>query len=154
MKRLLFNDLLDWCKSSDRMPLLLRGARQVGKTHLVRQLGKQFEYFAEINFEKKPELAKIFEYDLEPRRIIREIFLALNIKIEGGKTLLFLDEVQEAPKVIIALRYFYEELPELHVIAAGSLVDFAIEQVGVPVGRISFLYMYPMSFIEFLNNEQ
>lgn len=150
VKRLLFNDLLNWCKSSDRMPLLLRGARQVGKTHLIRQLGKQFEYFAEINFEKKPELAKIFDYDLDPRRIIREIFLALNIKIEGGKTLLFLDEVQEAPKVIIALRYFYEELPELHVIAAGSLVDFAIEQVGVPVGRISFLYMYPMSFIEYL----
>lgn len=150
MKRILFNKLLKWRHSSIRKPLLLRGARQVGKTHLVRQFGSQFEHFVEVNFEKNPELIKIFEYNLDPVRISREISLALNKQIIPGTTLLFLDEVQEMPRAIIALRYFYEEMPQLHVIAAGSLIDFAIEKVGVPVGRVSYLYMYPMSFIEFL----
>lgn len=150
MKRLLFIELIKWVNSPIRKPLLLRGARQVGKTHIVRQLGKQFEEFVEINFEKNPDLKKIFEYDLDPVRISRELSIVLNKKIEPGKTLLFIDEIQEAPKAIIALRYFYEDMPALHVIAAGSLVDFAIDQVGVPVGRIEFLYMYPMSFIEYL----
>lgn len=151
MKRLLFYDLLNWRNSSIRMPLLLRGARQVGKTHLVRELGETFEHYVEINFEKNPELAKIFEQDLDPMRITRDISLTLNKPIVSGSTLFFLDEIQEVPKAIIALRYFYEEMPKLHVIAAGSLVDFAIECVGVPVGRISFLYMYPLSFIEYLS---
>lgn len=150
MNRLLINELRDWRISSTRMPMLLRGARQVGKTHLVRQLGEEFEHFVEVNFEKQPILIQIFEQDLDPVRIVRELSIALNKKIEPGKTLLFLDEVQGVPKVIIALRYFYEEMAALHVIAAGSLIDFAIDEVGVPVGRISFLYMYPMSFIEFL----
>jgi predicted AAA+ superfamily ATPase len=150
MKRLLYYDLLKWRNSSIRMPLLLRGARQVGKTHIVRQLGQKFKYYIELNFEKTPELAKIFEHDLDPIRITREISLALDIPVDPGNTLLFIDEIQEVPRAIIALRYFYEDMPKLHVVAAGSLVDFAIEQVGVPVGRISFLYMYPMSFIEYL----
>ncbi|HEX4044506.1 MAG TPA: AAA family ATPase [Gammaproteobacteria bacterium] len=150
MKRLLYYDLLKWRHSSLRKPLLLRGARQVGKTHIVRQLGQEFEHYIEINFEKMPELAKIFEHDLDPVRISRELSLALDKVINPGNTLLFIDEIQEVPRAIIALRYFYEEMPALHVIAAGSLVDFAIERVGVPVGRISFLYMYPMSFIEYL----
>src|SRR3990167_8028932 len=150
MKRLLFYNLLHWRYSSGRTPLLLRGARQVGKTHIVRQLGKTFKHFIELNFEKNPELIKIFEHDLDPVRITREISLALNAAIEPDNTLLFIDEIQEVPNAVTALRYFYEELPMLHVIGAGSLVDFAIERVGVPVGRISFLYMYPMSFIEYL----
>lgn len=150
MKRILFNELIDWRNSSMRKPLLLRGARQVGKTHLVRQLGKKFKHFVEINFEKNPDLINIFKPDLDPVRISKELSLAVNKKIEPGKTLLFIDEIQLFPKAITALRYYYEEMPQLHVIAAGSLVDFAIEQVGVPVGRISFLYMYPMSFIEYL----
>lgn len=150
MKRLIYYTLLEWRKLSDHTPLLLRGARQVGKTHVVRQLGKTFKHYIELNFEKNPELAKIFELDLDPLRISREISLALNKVLKPGETLLFLDEIQEVPRAIIALRYFYEEMPELHVIAAGSLVDFAIERVGVPVGRIGFLYMYPMSFIEYL----
>jgi predicted AAA+ superfamily ATPase len=150
MKRLVFYDLLDWRYSSTRMPILLRGARQVGKTHLVRQLGEKFDQLVEVNFEKKPDLAKIFEYDLDPVRITRELSLALEGNIVPGKTLLFFDEVQAAPKSILALRYFYEEMPALHVIAAGSLVDFAIDKVGVPVGRVSFLYLYPLSFVEYL----
>jgi uncharacterized protein len=150
MKRLLFYDLLQWCHSPTRMPLILRGARQVGKTYLIRQLGEKFASFVEINFEKNRELLQIFDYDLDPKRILRELSLAFGKSIYPGKTLLFLDEIQEAPRSILALRYFYEEMPDLHVIAAGSLIDFAVESVGVPVGRVSFLYMYPMSFIEYL----
>lgn len=150
MKRQLLIELTHWQSSSTRKPLLLRGARQVGKTHIVRQLGKNFEKYVEINFEKNPDLKIIFEHDLDPIRIIKELSIVLKTKIEPGNTLLFIDEIQEAPKAIIALRYFYEDLPQLHVIAAGSLVDFAIDQVGVPVGRLEFLYMYPLSFIEYL----
>lgn len=150
MNRLIYHDLFCWRQSTSRKPLLLRGARQVGKTHVVRQLGQTFKNFVEINFEKSPQLKKIFELDLDPVRIIKEISIALDVTISPLETLLFIDEIQEIPRAIIALRYFYEEMPDLHVIGAGSLVDFAIEQVGVPVGRISFLYMYPMSFIEYL----
>lgn len=150
MKRLLFKELTKWRNSPIRRPLLLRGARQVGKTHLIRQFGSQFDNFIEINFEKTPDLKKIFEADLDPARISKDLSIIINKKIEPGKTLLFIDEIQEAPKAILALRYFYEEMPELHLIAAGSLVDFAIEQIGIPVGRVEFLYMHPLSFIEYL----
>ncbi len=157
LNRYIYFDLYRWRHAVTRKPLLLRGARQVGKTHVIRQLGQTFRNFVEINFEKTPELKKIFELDLDPIRIVREISIALNVIISPLETLLFIDEIQEMPRAIIALRYFYEEMPNLHVIGAGSLVDFAIDQVGVPVGRISFLYMYPMSFIEYLcasNNKQ
>ena len=150
MKRIVEQELHKWRSSKQRQPILLRGARQVGKTHAVRKLGQKFDSFVEINLEKNPELIKIFEYNLDPFRISRELSLALQQPITPGETLLFIDEIQEHPRAIIALRYFYEEMPELHVIAAGSLVDFAIEQVGVPVGRIQFLYLYPVSFIEYL----
>ncbi len=139
-----------WKVDRWRKPLLLRGARQVGKTYAVRRLGSQFEYFVEINFELLKEAVEIFNKDLVPERILRALSLLIKKPIIPGKTLLFLDEVQQAPQAILALRYFYEELPELHVIAAGSLLEFAIEKVGVPVGRISMLYMHPMSFIEYL----
>ena len=150
MKRIVSSQLRHWRKSPIRNPVSLRGARQVGKTHLVRQFGQDFRRFVEINFERQPEAIKVFDLDLMPDRIIRELSLITGSEIIPGETLLFLDEVQEAPKAIIALRYFYEEMPELHVIAAGSLLDFAIDKVGVPVGRVSFCYLYPMSFIEFL----
>lgn len=149
-KRIIDLHLKKWKESPYRKPLLLRGARQVGKTHSVRKLGQEFEYFAEINFEKLRDAVQLFEKDLTPEKLIAALSLLLNAPIIPRKTLLFLDEVQEAPRAIIALRYFYEEMPELHVIAAGSLLEFAIEKVGVPVGRISMLYMYPMSFLEFL----
>ncbi len=150
MKRIAYHDLCEWCDDPDRMPLIIRGARQVGKTHLVRQLGTKFKNLVEINFEKQKQLINIFEPNLDPHRIIRDLQAVTNTPIIPGETLLFFDEVQQAPKAIIALRYFYEELQALHVIAAGSLVDFAIDQVGVPVGRVAYFFMYPMSFIEFL----
>lgn len=144
--------LKNWVNELGRKPLLLRGARQVGKTFAVRKLGATFEKFVEINFEDNPALKKIFDddKDLNPQRIIRDLSLAMNTEISPGKTLLFFDETQIIPRVIIALRYFYEKMPELHVIAAGSLLEFAIEKVGVPVGRIEFYNLYPMSFLEFL----
>lgn len=150
MKRIIDHFLLEWKDQANRKPLLLRGARQVGKTHAVRALGKQFENFVEINLESNEAARAILEKDLDLARIILQLSELLQKRIEPGTTLLFFDEIQLVPKAIIALRYFYETMPALHVVAAGSLVDFAIEQVGVPVGRITTLYMYPVSFFEFL----
>ncbi len=129
---------------------MLRGARQVGKSYLIREFGQSFDHFAEINFEFSPRLISVFEKDLDPVRIVRDLSLFLGEQIVPEKTLLFLDEIQECPKAITALRYFYEKLPELHVVSAGSLVDFALEEIGIPVGRIDFLHLYPLSFLEFL----
>lgn len=152
MKRLIDYHLERWKDSSSRKPLLIRGARQVGKTFAVRKLGKKFDHFIEVNFELTPEAKLIFDEkkDLQPERILGELGALFNKKFMPGKTLLFFDEIQVAPRSIIALRYFYELMPALHVIAAGSLVDFAVEEVGMPVGRISNYYLYPVSFVEFL----
>lgn len=150
MKRLIDWHLTAWKNDPRRKPLILRGARQVGKTHAVRTLAQQFDTMVEINFELTPEAKTIFEKDLQPERIIWELNLLSKTPITVGKTLLFLDEIQAAPQAILALRYFYEKIPELHVIAAGSLLEFAIEKVGMPVGRVSTLYVYPLSWIEFL----
>lgn len=150
MKRLIDWHLAAWKEKKKRKPLLLKGARQIGKTYSVRQLGKSFETFVEINFELISDAKTIFEKDLHPKRIIWELGLLAKTDIIPGKTLLFFDEVQAAPQAILALRYFYELMPDLHVIAAGSLLDFAIEKIGMPVGRVSMLYVYPLSFIEFL----
>ena len=128
----------------------MRGARQVGKTYAVRELGKRFTHFVEINFEKHPEFIEIFEKNLDPARIINILVAMTNQVIIPEKTLLFFDEIQFCPKAITALRYFYKEMPELHVIGAGSLLDFAIEKIGVPVGRIQYCYVYPLSFMEYL----
>jgi predicted AAA+ superfamily ATPase len=150
MKRMLLAELLAWKSSSTRKPLILRGARQVGKTYIVRELGRRFKHFVEINFEASPSAKAIFAKQLEPEQLIRDLSLLIEQPIIPGETLLFLDEIQETPAAINALRYFYEKLPNLHVISAGSLLEFALEQVGIPVGRVEFLYMYPMSFIEFV----
>ncbi len=150
MKRFIETDLEIWKNAAFRKPLLLRGARQVGKTYIVQQFGKQFLSFVEINCESQPDVRLIFEKDLDAQRILRDLSLYTNKQIIPGQTLLFIDEIQTAPNAITALRYFYEQIPTLHVIAAGSLLDFAIENVGIPVGRVESLYLYPMSFLEFL----
>ncbi len=149
-KRIIDLHLKRWKVDIYRKPLLLRGARQVGKTYAARKLGQTFEYYVEVNFEQMKEACLIFEKDLIPEKLIRALSLLMKVPIIPGKTLLFFDEVQEAPQAIVALRYFYEMMPDLHLIAAGSLLEFAIEKVGVSVGRISMLYMYPMSFFEYL----
>jgi predicted AAA+ superfamily ATPase len=150
MKRIIFAELKKWKKEQPRKPLLIRGARQVGKTFIIRQLGKDFQNYVEINFELKPGAKKVFRRDLDPHRITRDLSLFTGKKIIPGQTLLFLDEIQEAPNAIKALRYFYEMLPRLHVVAAGSLLEFELENIGMPVGRVDSIYMYPLSFMEFL----
>lgn len=150
MKRIIDYHLLEWKSRHNRKPLLLRGARQVGKTHAVRELGKTFKHFVEVNLELDQVAKDIIERDMDPHRIVRQLFEHKQKQIIPGSTLLFFDEIQNSSTTITTLRYFYELMPELHVIAAGSLLDFAIEQVGVPVGRVSTFYMYPMSFLEFL----
>ncbi len=150
MKRFVDKYLVEWIKDSERKPLLLRGARQVGKTFAARQLGKHFSSYIEINFEEMTECHAIFAKDLNPHRIIQELSVLIGTQIIPGETLLFLDEIQDVPRAIIALRYFYEKLPELHVIAAGSLLDFALEKMGMPVGRVDSFYIYPLSWMEFL----
>ncbi|MBF0493375.1 MAG: ATP-binding protein [Deltaproteobacteria bacterium] len=145
--------LPQWKQNLDRKPLLLRGARQVGKTHLIRDFGKEnFDEIVEINFELQPELKKVFE-TLDPQKIIRDLSLFLNVSIQAPSSLLFLDEIQECPSAITALRYFYEKMPELAVIAAGSLLEFCLSDktFRMPVGRVQYLYLQPFSFEEFLS---
>lgn len=157
MHRTALVHLKEWKNEKKRKPLLLRGARQVGKSWLVKELGKSFSSFVEINFEARPTLAKIFDGDLTPSHLIPRLAAAIKKPIIPGKTLLFFDEIQQVPNAITALRYFYEEEPNLHVIAAGSLLEFVIEKIGIPVGRINSLYCYPLSFYEFImatGNEQ
>jgi len=150
MKRIIDYFLLDWKNSRTRKSLLLRGARQIGKTYAARKLGETYESFIEVNLEIDEEVASFFEKTIDPFKIMEKIVAVKGVTIIPGKTLLFLDEIQAVPRSILALRYFYEMMPELHVIAAGSLLDFAVEKVGMPVGRVESLYMHPVSFIEFL----
>jgi uncharacterized protein len=151
MRRLVLDALLDWKRAKNRKVLLLRGARQVGKTFIVRELAKEFKHFVEINFEKNTDIHSIFDQNLEPERICTGLSAYYNIPIIDGETLLFFDEIQSCPKAIQALRFFYESKPGLHMIAAGSLLEFALSDIASwGVGRIRSLYMYPMSFDEFL----
>ena len=139
MKRTVMDESMKWKDDSCKKHLLISGARQVGKTYTIRQLGSAFEDFQELNLELNPETIKALESDLDPDRIIRDLSIFTGKKITPGKTLLFLDEIQEAPNAIKAIRYFYEMMPELHVIAAGSLLDFQLENIGMPVG-VCLLY--------------
>ena len=151
MERFVYNDLIDWAKSQRRKPLLLRGARQVGKTWLVENLAKEyFDYFLKVDFEKNPGLVSLFEGELNPTQICAELEIRTGIDIVPGKTLLFFDEIQKSPQAIMSLRYFYENMPELHVVAAGSLLEFVFAEISFPVGRIQMLEVFPMNFAEFL----
>ena len=149
--RYIDRDLLEWKVSSQRKPLLVRGARQVGKSTAIRELGTQFRYFVEINLEKQPTLQTLFTKDINVKKTCEALSLIVNIPIVAGETLLFIDEIQVCQEAMMALRYFKEDYPELHVIAAGSLLEFALEELpSFAVGRIRSLYMYPFSFDEFL----
>lgn len=150
----LYNYLLKWRSDSLRMPLILRGARQVGKSWLVNQFGKTFDCYIELNFDWDEGASSLFDGNLEIHHIVENIQFYANKRIVPGKTLIFFDEIQECPRALKTLRYFKEKMPELHVIAAGSLLDFTLEKIGVPVGRVQFLYLYPLSFVEFLNANQ
>lgn len=144
--------LLAWKNSPRHKPLLLRGARQVGKSSSVHHLARQFDNFVEINFERKPAYLEIFQGDRDAKHIVEIIKSITGKPIVPGKTLLFLDEIQMCQEAISSLRFFWEDMPELHVIAADSLLEFALNEIPTfGVGRIHSMFMYPMSFDEFLN---
>lgn len=150
-RRVIDDQLIEWKNSTNRKPLLVRGARQVGKSSSIRNLGKQFAHFLEINFETQTEVRAFFTNTGRPKEICEFLSAYYAIPIIKGETLLFFDEVQATPEVLISLRYFYEQMPELHVIAAGSLLEFAIQELpSYGVGRIRSLFVYPFSFREFL----
>ena len=143
--------LEEWKESTTHKPLLLRGARQVGKSSAERHLGTQFKYFAEVNSESAKPLATFFKGDIDVKLISSKISNYIQVPIIPGQTLLFLDEIQACPEAIMALRFFKEDYPELHVIAAGSLLEFALQSLPTfGVGRIHSVFMYPMTFDEFL----
>ena len=153
LSRKIDDDLSAWRQAEIHKPLLLRGARQVGKSSTIRELGKQFDYFLEINFEEKEskDAKTLFEKSSSPKRICDELSLIYDTPIIPGRTLLFFDEVQSCIPAISSLRFFYENYPELHVVAAGSLLEFALEKLpSFGVGRIRSLYLYPFSFDEYL----
>ena len=150
-KRLIDKYLSEWTSRSVHKPILLRGARQVGKSTAVRHLGEQFESYVEINLEREPQYKTAFLPDLTVHRIISEISALAQKRIEPGRTLLFIDEIQECPEAIMSLRFFKEDMPSLHVMAAGSLLEFALTELPTfGVGRIHSVFMYPMTFDEFL----
>lgn len=152
MERALYKELKIWKDQVSRLPLIVRGARQVGKSFLIEQFGRQeFAQLHVINFEKQPKLASCF-HSLDPKDILRELELQAGIDLQPDRSLLFLDEIQDCPQALKALRYFAEEMPELHVIAAGSLLEFVLEdkQFSFPVGRVQLMNLGPLTFIEYL----
>lgn len=154
MKRHIFEQLVAWKEvpSSRRKPLILEGARQTGKTWLARELGNtQFESFVEVNFEKLQEARSLFEANFDLNRILLAIQAATGKKVIPGKTLLFFDEIQFARRGLLSLKYFHDELPDLHIIAAGSLLGVIDHKDdSFPVGKVSFIRIYPLCFTEFL----
>lgn len=153
MKREIIDKLIEWKDNSRRKPLLLTGVRQCGKTHTLKEFGaKYFKSVCYVNFEADSKYASIFEYDFDVERIEREIALTQKCKITEGETLLILDEIQEAPRALTALKYFCENKRNLHVACAGSLLGVAIkhQNISFPVGKVNRMQMYPLSFREFL----
>jgi hypothetical protein len=154
MRRLIEKHLSDWHADKDRKVLLLRGARQVGKTYSVREFGRRFKKFVEINFEARPEIARFFAEHRTPGPLLEKLAIITGTTITDGETLLFFDEIQACPDALRSLRFFHEERPGLPLIAAGSLLEFALEEIpSFGVGRIESLFMYPLSFEEFLRAE-
>ena len=154
MKRDIWDKLIEWKNKRDRKPLILKGARQVGKTYILRTFGKEcFSQVHYLNFEKYEQLAEIFKGDLTPQNILRDLSFYLNAPIHKENDLVILDEIQNVPRALTSLKYFQEELPELAICAAGSLLGIHMSDESFPVGKVEFLNMFPMSFEEFLRGE-
>ena len=154
MERTIKKELLAWKNRPDRRPLLITGVRQCGKTYVMKEFAQeQFEKIAYLNLEKEERAAELFAYDFDPKRILRELgAVFFGFEITPGSTVLILDEIQSCPRAIASLKYFCEDLPELHVMCAGSLlgVELKHQNISFPVGKIDRLQMFPMSFAEFL----
>ena len=152
MKRLIESYFQEWKISHRRKPMIIRGARQVGKTYLIDKFGREnFKYYLKVNPELDSSVKSTFQ-SKNPQLIINELSALYSVPVVKGETLLFIDEIQKLPEAIAALRYFYEEMPGLHIITAGSLLDHTLNEspYSMPVGRVEFAYMYPLSFKEFL----
>ena len=152
MERALIQKLVDWKNNPARKPLILKGVRQCGKTYLLKEFGKRhYEDTAYFNFEETEALKSVFEKDYDTKRILFELGLHCRKTIHPGKTLLFFDEIQECGRAITAMKYFCENAPEYHIVCAGSLLGIALQkQLSFPVGKVDFLTLYPMNFLEFL----
>lgn len=151
MKRFAQEHLSEWKTAQRRKPLIVRGARQVGKTWLVEDFAaSHFGSLVKVDLERRRDLHRHFGDNLDAKIIVQHLELAEGKRIVPGRTLLFLDEIQACPRAIMALRYFYEQMPDLHVIAAGSLLEFALSEISVPVGRVQYLHLNPMTFREYL----
>ncbi|MFI5343586.1 MAG: ATP-binding protein [Chlamydiales bacterium] len=152
MKRKIMKKLNSWKNEPGRKPLVLMGARQVGKTFVLKKFGEEeYTNTAYLNFEDNPRLCKLFEASLNPKDILKALSIELNDEIVAGKTLIIFDEVQECPNALNSLKYFCENAPEQHVVAAGSLLGVKLTHVkGFPAGKVQFLTLYPLSFLEFL----
>jgi len=149
--RSIIEELDKWAASKNRKPLILRGARQVGKTTAINQFSQNFDHYIYLNLEIEEE-ADFFGNKKTIHEIVNTLFFVNNIPEISGKILIFIDEIQNSPRAVMMLRYFYESYPEFYIIAAGSLFEIMLEnkQISFPVGRVQFLYMYPLTFQEFL----
>ncbi len=153
MKRLIEQYFLNWKNDPDKKPLVVYGARQVGKTYSIVEFGKDYyDSMIYFNFEGNHAIKQIFEKDLNPKRIIEDIEVYLNRKIQKNKTLLVFDEIQESERALTSLKYFYEQCPEYHIIAAGSMLGLALNrgEFSFPVGKVNLVTMYALNFEEFL----
>lgn len=151
MERLITKKLIEWKESEYRKPLILRGARQVGKTYIVTKFAEEKYYnMAYFNFDNDEELKKVFEYTKEPERILDQLRIISGKEISKGKTLIFFDEVQECQNALNSLKYFNENANDYHIIAAGSLLGIKLAKSTFPVGKVEFLDLKPMTFSEFL----
>ncbi len=153
MERYKFQEVINWKNSSDRKPLIVEGARQVGKTYLIQQVAeKAYQDFVYCNFEEDPALATLFEGKLGAKHLIEQLSFYINKKISPENTLIIFDEIQAAPRALTSLKYFNEQANEYHIIAAGSLLGVSIGQESAfPVGKVNFLKLYPVNFIEYLH---
>lgn len=151
MERFILKKLIEWKNSKTRKPLILKGARQVGKTYIIKQFGQEnYAGLAYFNFDHDKDLYNLFENTKSPQRILEQLAFIYGKAIVPGKTLIFFDEIQECPNALNSLKYFQEDANEYHIVCAGSLLGIRLSHTSFPVGKVEFLDMYPMSFSEFL----
>ncbi len=151
MKRFILDELINWKKSKYRKPLILKGARQIGKTYILKEFGeKEYEGVAYFNFDHDEDLYNLFVSTKDPKRILEQLSFIYGKAILPGKTLIIFDEIQECPNALNSLKYFQEEANEYHIVCAGSLLGIRLSHTSFPVGKVDFLNMYPMTFREFL----
>lgn len=151
LKRFILEELIKWKKSKYRKPLILKGARQIGKTYILKKFGEEnYEDVAYFNFDHDEDLYNLFENTKDPQRILEQLTFIYKKAIHPGKTLIIFDEIQECPNALNSLKYFQEEANQYHIVCAGSLLGIRLSHTSFPVGKVDFLDMYPMTFSEFL----